>query len=79
MAQRSASWRCDWYDESQPFLYAQHRTTPCQEYDSFDVCVDEFYSRTESQSSSRRLYSRYSREPERCCLCVGYLCWYATD
>ncbi|RKP24057.1 fibronectin-binding protein A N-terminus-domain-containing protein, partial [Syncephalis pseudoplumigaleata] len=37
------------YNEFHPFLCAQHRALPYREFDSFDACVDEFYSRIESQ------------------------------
>ncbi|KAI9595892.1 fibronectin-binding protein A N-terminus-domain-containing protein [Syncephalis fuscata] len=37
------------YDEFHPFICAQHRALPHKEFDSFDACVDEFYTFIESQ------------------------------
>ncbi|CAG8485631.1 4905_t:CDS:10 [Diversispora eburnea] len=37
------------YNEFHPFLFEQHKSKNYKEFDSFDLCVDEYYSSMESQ------------------------------
>ncbi|RHZ69460.1 hypothetical protein Glove_283g31 [Diversispora epigaea] len=37
------------YNEFHPFLFEQHKSKIYKEFDSFDLCVDEYYSSMESQ------------------------------